>query len=52
MSALRVATLRPGFCYDYFRSDPLLENLRGEPDFNSLLEIARTRHENFQRAFF
>jgi DNA-binding winged helix-turn-helix (wHTH) protein/TolB-like protein len=40
------------FCYDYFKSDPLLETLRAEPEFNSLLEIARTRHESFQRAFF
>lgn len=40
------------FCYDYLKNDPLLETLRAEPDCNSLLEIARTRHESFKRAFF
>jgi TolB-like protein len=54
-SALRVLrrSIETGFfCYDYFKSDPLLETLRAEPECNSLLEIARNRHESFQRAFF
>lgn len=54
-SALRVLrrSIETGFfCYDYFKTDPLQETLRAEPEFNGLLEIARTRHESFQRAFF
>ena len=54
-SALRVLrrSIETGFfCYDYFKSDPLLETLRAEPEYNSLLEIAGNRHESFQRVFF
>ena len=54
-SALRVLrrSIETGFfCYVYFKSDPLLEALRSEPECNSLLEIARNRHESFRRAFF
>jgi DNA-binding winged helix-turn-helix (wHTH) protein/TolB-like protein len=54
-SALRVLrrSVETGFfCYDYFKNDPVLETLRAEPELNSLLEIARNRHESFQRAFF
>ncbi|HZM89037.1 MAG TPA: winged helix-turn-helix domain-containing protein [Blastocatellia bacterium] len=40
------------FCYGYLKSDPLLEGLRVEPECQTLLEIARNRHENFQRTFF
>jgi len=54
-SALRVLrrSIETGFfCYGYLKSDPVLESLRAEPEWNSLLEIARNRHESFQRAFF
>ena len=54
-SALRVLrrSIETGFfCYDYFKSDPLMESVRAEPEFNSLMEIARNRHEQFRRAFF
>lgn len=54
-SALRVLrrSIESGFfCYDYLKSDPLLDSLRAEPECNTLLEIARRRHESFQRAFF
>lgn len=40
------------FCYPYFTTDPLLNILRGEPEFKSILEIARLRHESFKRVFF
>lgn len=37
------------FCYPYFVSDPLLVNLRAEPEFNRLLETAKQRHEAFKQ---
>ena len=40
------------FCYPYFQTDPLLNNLRKEPEFDRLLEQARHRHENFKAKFF
>lgn len=40
------------FCYPYIQTDPLLENLRGTPDFQEALRPARERHERFKRNFF
>jgi len=40
------------FCYPYFEKDPLLETIRGEAGFQTLLNEARTRHEQFQKTFF
>ena len=40
------------FCYPYFARDPLLESIRSVPEFQSLLERARERHEAFRRRFF
>jgi len=40
------------FCYPYFVHDPLLQNLHGEPEFHSLLDQAKTRHDQFKRMFF
>jgi len=40
------------FCYPYFTTDALLDNLRGEPEFGAILEVARRRHEEFKRRFF
>jgi DNA-binding winged helix-turn-helix (wHTH) protein/TolB-like protein len=54
-SALRILrrSVESGFfCYPYFTTDPLLNSLRGEPEFKSILEIARLRHESFKRVFF
>jgi hypothetical protein len=54
-SALRILrrSVESGFfCYPYFTTDPLLNILRGEPEFKSILEIARLRHESFKRVFF
>jgi tetratricopeptide (TPR) repeat protein len=53
-SALRLfqQTIRGGFIpYPYFRSDPLLNDLRQEPRFAELLEEARRRSEAFQTRF-
>ena len=54
-AALRVLrrSIEQGFfCYEYFRNDPLLDNVRNEPAFDELMEIARNRHEQFKRTFF
>jgi hypothetical protein len=40
------------FCYPYFRDDPLLENVRREQEYGSLLDQARQRHDRFKRRFF
>lgn len=40
------------FCYPYFLNDPLLENLRGDPEFQTLLEQALHRQDQFKASFF
>ena len=40
------------FCYPYFKSDPLLRNLRGEAEFADVLKQARSRHDRFRADFF
>lgn len=54
-SALRVLkrSIDSGFFpYPYFLTDPLLDNLRDEPDFNRLVNSARQRHQAFVASFF
>jgi tetratricopeptide (TPR) repeat protein len=40
------------FPYPYLAADPLVNNLRQEPEFTSVLEKARQRHEDFRKKFF
>jgi serine/threonine protein kinase/tetratricopeptide (TPR) repeat protein len=40
------------FCYPYFVRDPLLQNLRKEPEFQNLMTQALQRHNQFKAAFF
>ena len=40
------------FCYPYFLNDPILENIRAEPEYAALMEVTRKRHEEFKREFF
>ncbi len=49
---LRASIAGGFFCYPYFVRDPLLENLRHEPEFQSLMDQAQRRHEEFKRMFF
>jgi len=54
-SALRVlrTSVESGFfSYPYIAQDPLLNDLRNAPEFNEILNIARTRHEKFKSSFF
>ena len=39
------------FCYPYFESDPLLDHIRHDSGFMSLLEEARLRHDIFRGRF-
>jgi DNA-binding winged helix-turn-helix (wHTH) protein/TolB-like protein len=52
LGALRSSIESGFFSYPYFLRDPLLGNLRGSPEFQRILDIARQRHETFKRAFF
>jgi DNA-binding winged helix-turn-helix (wHTH) protein/TolB-like protein/cytochrome c-type biogenesis protein CcmH/NrfG len=40
------------FAYPYFTTDPLLDSLRNEGDFASIMTIAQRRHEAFKAKFF
>lgn len=40
------------FSYPYFLTDPLLDTLRSEPEFNQLMSVARQRHQAFASSFF
>jgi hypothetical protein len=40
------------FCYPYIKDDPLLTNLRDQPDYTAILEAARKSHEEFRQRFF
>jgi DNA-binding winged helix-turn-helix (wHTH) protein/TolB-like protein len=40
------------FCSPYLESDPLLNPVRGESEYRTLIERARARHEEFKRNFF
>lgn len=54
-SALRLLKKSVGqgfFCYPYFLSDPLLEHVRREPEYASLIDVARQRHQRFKQTFF
>jgi DNA-binding winged helix-turn-helix (wHTH) protein/TolB-like protein len=54
-SALRVLrrSIESGFfCYPYFTTDPLLNGLRNDPEFTTLLNVSRQRHEAFRSKFF
>ena len=49
---LRSSIERGFFCYGYFITDPLIENLRSESEYLTLMEKARQRHEEFKRRYF
>jgi serine/threonine protein kinase/tetratricopeptide (TPR) repeat protein len=40
------------FPYPYFSRDPLLQNIRGEAEFETLMNQARQRHEQFKATLF
>lgn len=45
-------TIEGGFFpYPYFQRDPLLENIRREPEFDTLMGEARERYEQFKAQF-
>ncbi len=52
MRTLRLSIENGFFCYPYFTTDPLLDGLRNEPDFATLLNMAQQRHQAFKNSFF
>jgi tetratricopeptide (TPR) repeat protein len=52
LRALRRSIESGFFPYSYLTTDPLLDGLRGEPEFSKLMEGARQRHEAFKKTFF
>jgi tetratricopeptide (TPR) repeat protein len=40
------------FCYPYFVRDPLLQSLRDEPEFQTPMNQALNRHQQFKSTFF
>jgi len=40
------------FAWPYFTTDPLLSNLRNEPQFSELMAISRNRYGAFRKSFF
>jgi hypothetical protein len=39
------------FSYPYLANDPLLRVLRGDREFDRMMEVARRRHEFFKARF-
>jgi tetratricopeptide (TPR) repeat protein len=52
LRALRSSVEGGFFSYPYLVSDPLLESLHGEGEFQKLSAAARRRHEAFRQRFF
>jgi len=55
VAALHMLRLSIGggfFCYPYFVRDPLLQNLRNEAEFQTLMDQARQRHDQFKASLF
>jgi hypothetical protein len=40
------------FAWPYFTTDPLLSNLRNEPQFSELMAVSRNRYAAFRKSFF
>jgi DNA-binding winged helix-turn-helix (wHTH) protein/TolB-like protein len=52
LRALHTSVASGFFSYGYISRDPLLHDLRGGPEFEQILNMARQRHEAFKRSFF
>jgi DNA-binding winged helix-turn-helix (wHTH) protein/TolB-like protein len=52
LRTLRMSVESGFFSYPYLSKDPLLDDLRHEPEFDQTLNTARRRHEAFKTAFF
>jgi DNA-binding winged helix-turn-helix (wHTH) protein/TolB-like protein len=52
LHVLRMSVESGFFSYPYIDKDPLLEDLRGEPEFARILNVAHQRHEAFKNTFF
>lgn len=52
LRTLRTSVESGFFSYPYLFRDPLLNDLRGEPEFDEILKKARHRQDAFKQAFF
>jgi len=52
MRVLRLSVESGFFSYPYLSKDPLLNDLRREPEFAAILNTARQRHDAFRSSFF
>ena len=52
LRSLRSSVESGFFSYPYLASDPLLNGLRDDPEFERILEAARQRHQAFKTRFF
>jgi tetratricopeptide (TPR) repeat protein len=52
IAMLRCSIQNGFFAYPYFIKDPLLQNVRGKPEFPQLMDVARRRCEAFKSRFF
>ncbi|HUJ41124.1 MAG TPA: winged helix-turn-helix domain-containing protein [Candidatus Acidoferrales bacterium] len=51
LRVLRSAVDHSFFCFPCMVRDPLLHSLRGDPVYNQVLDLARSRHEDFKRKY-
>jgi DNA-binding winged helix-turn-helix (wHTH) protein/TolB-like protein/Tfp pilus assembly protein PilF len=52
MRVLRMSVESGFFSYPYIVTDPLLNDLHGEPGFDEAVKVAHQRYEAFKRSFF
>jgi DNA-binding winged helix-turn-helix (wHTH) protein/TolB-like protein len=52
LGMLRYSIEHGFFSWPYFITDPLLSNIRSEPQFTELMTIAHERHAAFEKRFF
>ena len=52
LRVLRYSVEHGFFSYPYFQTDPLLDSLREDTEFASIMAQARERHQAFRKAYF
>jgi serine/threonine protein kinase/Tfp pilus assembly protein PilF len=52
LRVLRQAVEGGFFCYPFFLSDPFLDPVRDDPEFQKVLALAKEKHEAFKQLYF